>query len=49
MECLDLDWVQSLVTVILGWIALLAIMIVAGAVLGLQGLGAAAVGGVLGL
>jgi len=47
-EALDLDWVQTIVTVILGWIALVAITIVAGIVLGLLGLGAAVVGGLLG-
>ncbi len=47
-EALDLDWVQTIVTVILGWIALVAITIIAGVVLGLLGLGAAAVGGLLG-
>ena len=49
MEGLDLDWVQSLATVIVGLIALLAIMIVAGAALGLLGLVTAAVGGADGL
>jgi hypothetical protein len=48
-EALDLDWVQTIVTVILGGIALVAITVVAGVVLGLLGLGAAAVGGALGL
>ena len=48
-EALDLDWVQTIVTVILGGIALVAITAVAGVVLGLLGLGAAAVGGALGL
>ena len=47
-EALDLDWVQTIVTVLLGWIALVAITIVAGVVLGLLGLGAAVVGGLLG-
>jgi len=47
-EALDLDWVQTIVTVILGWIALVAITIIAGVVLGLLGLGAAVVGGLLG-
>jgi hypothetical protein len=47
-EALDLEWVQTIVTVILGWFALVVIMIVAGVVLGLLGLGAAAVGGALG-
>jgi len=48
-EALDLEWVQTIVTVILGGIALVVIMIVAGIVLGLLGLGAGAVGGALGL
>jgi len=48
-EALDLEWVQTIATVILGGIALIVIMIVAGIVLGLLGLGAAAVGGVFGL
>ncbi|NIN68790.1 MAG: hypothetical protein GTO63_29705 [Anaerolineae bacterium] len=47
-EALDLEWVQTIVTVILGWIALIAISVVAGIVLGLLGLGAGAVGGALG-
>lgn len=42
-EALDLDWVQTIVTVILGWIALFVIMLIAGAILGLLGLSAAAV------
>jgi hypothetical protein len=48
-EALDLEWVQTIVTVIIGWIAVFAIMIAAGIVLGLLGLGVGAVGGVLGL
>lgn len=47
-EALDLEWVQTIVTVILGWIALFVIMFVGGLVLGVLGLGAAAVGGILG-
>jgi hypothetical protein len=47
-EALDLEWVQTIVTVILGWLAMLVITIVAGVILGLLGLGAAAVGGLLG-
>jgi len=35
--------------VIIGWIALVIIMLIGGAILGLLGLGAAAVGGALGL
>jgi hypothetical protein len=48
-EALDLDWVQTIITVILGWIALLVITFVGGAIMGLFGLGAAAFGGALGL
>jgi len=46
-EALDLEWVQTIVTVILGWLALLVIMLVATAVLGLLGLTAAALGGLI--
>ena len=48
-EALDLEWGQTIVTVILGWLALIVVTIVAGVVLGLLGLGAAALGGALGL
>ena len=48
-EALDLEWGQTIVTVILGWLALVVVMIIAGVVLGLLGLGAAALGGALGL
>ncbi len=47
-EALDLEWVQTIVTVILGWIALFVIMAITGAVLGLMGLGVTAVGGLIG-
>jgi len=48
-EALDLEWVQTIVTVILGWIAMAIIyMVVGGFVLGVLGLGATAVGGILG-
>jgi len=40
-EALDLDWVQTIVTVVLGWIALMVVMAISGAVLGLLGLTAA--------
>jgi hypothetical protein len=44
-EALDLEWVQTVVTVILGWLAQFVITIViAGLVLGLFELGAAAIG-----
>jgi len=44
-EALDLDWVQTIITVILGWIALFVISLISGLVLGIMGFGAAAVGG----
>lgn len=47
-EALDLEWVQTIITVVLGFIALMVIMMVAGLVLGMFGLGAAALGGLLG-
>lgn len=46
-EALDLEWVQTIVTVILGWIALFVIMVVGGIIIGLLGFGAAAVGGLI--
>ena len=47
-EALDLEWVQTIVTVILGWIAMFLIgVVVAGIILVPLGLGAAAVGGLL--
>jgi hypothetical protein len=48
-EALDLEWLQTIVTVFLGWLVFVVISIVIGGlVLGLFGLGAAAVGGLLG-
>ena len=47
-EALDLEWVQTIVTVILGWIALFVVMLIAGVVLGMLGLTVAAVGGLIG-
>lgn len=46
-EALDLEWGQTIVTVILGWIAWVVIMAITGAVLGLLGLTAAGLGGLL--
>ncbi len=44
-EALDLDWVQTMVTVILGWLAQFVITtFITGLLLGLLGLGAAALG-----
>jgi hypothetical protein len=47
-EALDLEWVQVIVTVVVGWIAVLLVQVFATFVLGLLGLGAAALGGLLG-
>ena len=44
-EALDLEWGQTIVTVVLGWIALMIVMAISGVVLGILGFGAAAVGG----
>jgi hypothetical protein len=44
-EALDLEWLQTIVTVVLGWIALVIITALAGIVVGLLGFGAAAIGG----
>lgn len=46
-EALDLETVQTLVTVIIGWIVLFVVVFFAGLVLGILGLGAAAAGGLL--
>jgi len=43
-EALDLEWVQTIITVILGWIALMVIGFLVGLVLGALGLGASAAG-----
>ena len=47
-EALDLDWVQTIVTVVLGWIALFVVTALAGIILSMLGLGAAAMGGLFG-
>jgi len=47
-EALDLEWVQTVVTVILGWLALFVVTFVAGAVLTMLGLTVAVVGGLIG-
>ena len=44
-EALDLDWVQTIVTVIVGWVVMLVMGFFATAVLGILGIGAAALGG----
>lgn len=47
-EALDLEWLQTIVTVIIGWLVVAAIMVAGGIVLGMLGLGAAGLGGLLG-
>ncbi len=48
-EALDLEWVETIVTVIIGWIVMVVIgTLVTGVVLGALGFGAALVGGILG-
>ncbi len=44
-EALDLEWVQTIVTVIIGWVVMMAIGIVASLIVGALGLGALALGG----
>jgi hypothetical protein len=46
-EALDLEWLQTIITVILGWIALIVIVLIGGAILGLLGFGVASIGGLL--
>ncbi len=46
-EALDLEWEQTIATVILGGIAQVVIMLIAGVVLGVLGLTAAALGGLI--
>ena len=48
-EALDLEWIQTIVTVILGWIALIAAAVVAGLVLALLGLTAVGIAGLFSL
>ena len=47
-EALDLEWLQTIITVFLGWIVLIVITAIAGAIIGLLGWGAAAIGGFFG-
>ena len=47
-EALDLEWLQTIITVILGFIALFVITALAGIILGMLGFGAAALGGLFG-
>lgn len=47
-EALDLEWVQVIITVVIGWVVLLVIYVINGIVLGLMGLAAAGVGRLFG-
>jgi len=47
-EALDLEWVQTIVTVILGGIAWVVVSLIGGVVLGLMGLTVAVLGGLIG-
>lgn len=47
-EALDLEWGQTIITVIVGWVVLIVIGLVTGIVLGVLGLTAAGIGGLLG-
>ena len=47
-EALDLDWVKTFITVILGWLSLVVITAIAGIVVRLLGFGGAFLGGLLG-
>ena len=47
-EALDLEWIQTIITVVTAWVVVLIITFVATAVIGLLGFGAAAAGGLLG-
>jgi hypothetical protein len=47
-EALDLEWLQTIVTVVLGWITLMVITLLSGLVLGIFGLGAATLAGLFG-
>ena len=47
-EALDLEWVQTILTVILGWIVWFVISALAGIIVVRRGFGAAAIGGFLG-
>ena len=45
-EALDLEWVQTIVTVIIGWLVVIVItVVVGGVILGMLGLGGAVLGG----
>ncbi len=47
-EALDLEWLQTIITIFLGWIALIVVVAIGGVIIGLLGFGTAALGGLLG-
>ncbi len=47
-EALDLEWGQTIITVVLGWLVMLAIAIITGLILGALGIGAYAIGSAFG-
>lgn len=47
-EALDLDWTSTFITVIIGWLVQFVFTLIAGAVLGLLGIGAAGIIGIFG-
>jgi hypothetical protein len=47
-EALDLEWLQTIITIFLGWIAMVVIVAIGGIIIGLLGLGAATLGGLFG-
>jgi hypothetical protein len=47
-EALDLEWGQTIVTVILGWLIILVFSIITGLILGAIGIGAASIGSAFG-
>lgn len=48
-EALDLEWGQTILTVIIGWLVIVAISIITGLILGALGIGAYAIGSAFGL
>ena len=48
-EALDLDWGGTIISVIIGWVILMIVSFIGGLILGMFGLGASAVGNILGV
>lgn len=46
-EALDLDWLQTIITIVLGWIAGIIVGVLAGIVLGIMGITAAGIGNII--